>query len=109
LTDSDLRPREIGHNGHPPAGPARCRAEIFDHLPMAGKIPVGKVEPGNIHSRSDHLLHDLGRIRSRSDRANNFGLMGRKFHADGRSFLIQMKKLLLRHCEPEGRGNLILD
>jgi hypothetical protein len=42
---------------------------------VAGKIAMGEVEPGNIHSGPDHLIHDFLRFGRRSDRTDDFGFM----------------------------------
>ncbi len=45
-----------------PLGCAAARRFSMTLL-VAAEIAVGEVEPGNVHSRPDHLLHDLPAIR----------------------------------------------
>jgi hypothetical protein len=47
---------------------------------VAFKIAMGEVESSNIHSCSDHLIHDLLRFGRRSDGTDDFGFIHWQSH-----------------------------
>jgi hypothetical protein len=83
LADPDLGPGQVGHNRHPLPGGSGSPANIFNHLFMAGEITVGKIDPGHIQARLDHLPQDFDGLRSGADGAYDFGLVNGKLHNQG--------------------------
>ena len=72
-SNTDLRPLQISHDADiASAFPSRL-ANPFRPGALLRFIAMRKIQPCDIHSRTDHFPQSRRIVRSRSERCNNFG------------------------------------
>jgi hypothetical protein len=72
--------RQVGHDGDTLAGGPGRLADAGDALGMTGKIAVRKIQSRNVESGADQPIEHFGRLRRRSDRRDDLGLVVGKRH-----------------------------
>src|SRR5512139_1488897 len=80
LTDAHFRSGQVRHDRETAPRRAGGGPKIPYHLAVAGKVAVGEIEPGYVHARQQHLLHDLGRIGCGTNGADDFCFIFWKSH-----------------------------
>src|SRR5262249_8075858 len=83
-SEPHLGTRQVGHDGYATTGRSLRRSDALDALRMPGKVPVRKIDPGDVHPGTDEPLEGCGRVGGRPDGGNDLRLALGKRHRSAR-------------------------